>query len=59
MYYFQNMGSVSDLQGFIRIVIPDELYDSISVKTLPVRPAMSAQQVCKYNSYKTIYHDKK
>ena len=42
------MGSVSDLQGFIKIVIPDELYDSISVKTLPVRPTMTCQQVGKY-----------
>ena len=43
------MPSLGDLQGFMKIVIPNETNDSIITKTLPVRPNMTTKEVCKYN----------
>ncbi|ESO83484.1 hypothetical protein LOTGIDRAFT_236523 [Lottia gigantea] len=37
--------SISDMQGFLKIAIPDELKDSITWKTLPVRPTMNTKDV--------------
>lgn len=38
--------SISDIQGFLKIVVPDEKMESIISKTLPVPPGMSATDVC-------------
>ncbi|XP_041351460.1 uncharacterized protein LOC121370362 [Gigantopelta aegis] len=44
--------SVSDMQGFLKIAIPDEVRDSIIWKTLPVRPNMTTKDVCKIIAHK-------
>ena len=38
--------SIADIQGFLKIVVPDEKMESIISKTLPVPPGMSATDVC-------------
>ncbi|EEC18490.1 RAB GDP/GTP exchange factor, putative [Ixodes scapularis] len=43
---------VADLQGFMQIVIPDELSGSILSKTLPVMPNMTTKEVCKMIAHK-------
>ncbi|CAN8031364.1 unnamed protein product [Ixodes persulcatus] len=43
---------VADLQGFMQIVIPDELSGSILSKTLPVMPNMITKEVCKMIAHK-------
>lgn len=43
---------MSDLQGFMQIVIPDELSGSIVAKTLPVLPHMTAKEVRKMIAHK-------
>ncbi|KAG1653318.1 Protein sprint [Nymphon striatum] len=43
---------ISDLQGFMKIMIPDELNGSIISKTLPVRPNMTTREVCKMIAHK-------
>lgn len=40
-----HLPSVSDIQGFLKIAIPDELHDSIIWKTLPIRPKMNTKDV--------------
>ncbi|XP_023235579.1 protein sprint-like [Centruroides sculpturatus] len=44
--------SIADLQGFMKIVIPDELTGSIISKTFPVRPNMTTKEVCKMIAHK-------
>ncbi|CAG2232863.1 RIN2_3 [Mytilus edulis] len=44
--------SISDMQGFLKIAIPDELRDSIIWKTLPVRPNMNTRDVCSMIAHK-------
>ena len=47
--YFVSQGklpSISDMQGFLKIAIPDELRDTIVWRTLPVRPNMNTRDVC-------------
>ncbi|KAK3595982.1 hypothetical protein CHS0354_032496 [Potamilus streckersoni] len=44
--------SISDMQGFLKIAIPDELKDSIEWKTLPVRPNMTTKDVCSIIAHK-------
>ncbi|XP_070377848.1 protein sprint-like isoform X2 [Dermacentor albipictus] len=43
---------MADLQGFMQIVIPDELSGSIVAKTLPVLPHMTAKEVRKMIAHK-------
>ncbi|XP_052767431.1 uncharacterized protein LOC128208118 isoform X3 [Mya arenaria] len=38
--------SISDMQGFLKIAIPDEQQDTIVWRTLPVRPNMTTRDVC-------------
>ncbi|XP_059162197.1 uncharacterized protein LOC131945184 isoform X2 [Physella acuta] len=44
--------TISDMQGFLRIAIPDELHGSITWKTLPVRPNMNTRDVCAMVAHK-------
>ncbi|KAL5008634.1 hypothetical protein ScPMuIL_014215 [Solemya velum] len=44
--------SISDMQGFLKIAIPNELHDSILWKTLPVRPNMTTKDVCSLIAHK-------
>ncbi|XP_067659967.1 protein sprint-like isoform X2 [Haliotis asinina] len=44
--------SISDMQGFLKIAIPDELRDSIVWKTLPIRPSMNTKDVCALIAHK-------
>jgi len=44
--------SISDMQGFIKIAIPDEHRDTIVWKTLPVRPTMTTKDVCSLIAHK-------
>ncbi|KAJ8308652.1 hypothetical protein KUTeg_013526 [Tegillarca granosa] len=44
--------SISDMQGFLKLAIPDELRDSITWKTLPVRPNMTTKDVCSMIAHK-------
>uniref|UniRef100_T1K1D3 Protein sprint n=1 Tax=Tetranychus urticae TaxID=32264 RepID=T1K1D3_TETUR len=44
--------SVTDLQGYMKIMIPNELSCSIVTKTLPVRPSMTTKDVCKMIAHK-------
>ncbi|XP_077542005.1 protein sprint-like isoform X1 [Haemaphysalis longicornis] len=43
---------MADLQGFMQIVIPDELSGSIVAKTLPVMPHMTTKEVRKMIAHK-------
>lgn len=40
--------TLGDMEGFLKVAIPDELRDSIIWKTLPVRPNMNIKDVCKF-----------
>lgn len=40
--------TLGDMEGFLKVAIPDELRDSIIWKTLPVRPNMNTKDVCKF-----------
>ncbi|CAG5124875.1 unnamed protein product [Candidula unifasciata] len=44
--------TLSDMQGFLKIAIPDELHGSIVWKTLPVRPNMNTRDVCAMVAHK-------
>ncbi|KAL4238463.1 E3 ubiquitin protein ligase rin2 [Mactra antiquata] len=44
--------SISDMQGFLKIAIPDEQRDSIVWRTLPVRPSMTTRDVCSMIAHK-------
>ncbi|KAH9519626.1 hypothetical protein Btru_003185 [Bulinus truncatus] len=44
--------TISDMQGFLKIAIPDELHGSITWKTLPVRPNMNSKDVCSMVAHK-------
>ncbi len=44
--------SIADLQGYMKIMIPDELTSNIMSKTLPVRPNMTTKEVCKMIAHK-------
>lgn len=44
--------SIADLQGFMQIVIPDDVSGSVVAKTLPVRPNMTTKEVCKMIAHK-------
>lgn len=44
--------SISDMQGFLKIAIPDELRDTIVWRTLPVRPNMTTKDVCSMIAHK-------
>ncbi|GLH14936.1 Protein sprint [Gryllus bimaculatus] len=46
------VGSLSELQSVLKIVVPDELHGSIITKTLPVRPNMTTRDVCKIIAHK-------
>ncbi|XP_053203109.1 protein sprint-like [Panonychus citri] len=46
------LASVTDLQGYMKIMIPNELSCSIVTKTLPVRPSMTTKDVCKMIAHK-------
>ncbi|XP_013077623.2 uncharacterized protein LOC106063724 isoform X2 [Biomphalaria glabrata] len=47
-----NLPTISDMQGFLKIAIPDELLGSITWKTLPVRPNMNSKDVCAMVAHK-------
>ncbi|RUS79026.1 hypothetical protein EGW08_013209, partial [Elysia chlorotica] len=47
-----HLPTLSDMQGFLKIAIPDELHDSITWKTLPVRPNMNTKDVCALVAHK-------
>ncbi|XP_050407015.2 protein sprint isoform X2 [Patella vulgata] len=44
--------SISDMQGFLKVALPDEIKDSITWKTLPVRPNMNTKDVCAMIAHK-------
>ncbi|XP_053399353.1 uncharacterized protein LOC128557001 isoform X3 [Mercenaria mercenaria] len=44
--------SISDMQGFLKIAIPDEQQDTIVWRTLPVRPSMTTRDVCSMIAHK-------
>ncbi|XP_064483838.1 protein sprint-like isoform X2 [Ornithodoros turicata] len=44
--------TIADLQGFMQIVIPNEVSGSVVAKTLPVRPNMTTKEVCKMIAHK-------
>ncbi|XP_052273588.1 uncharacterized protein LOC127873694 isoform X4 [Dreissena polymorpha] len=44
--------SISDMQGFLKIAIPDEQRDTIMWRTLPVRPSMTTRDVCSLIAHK-------
>lgn len=41
------LACIADLQGFLKIMIPDELTGSIISKTLPIKPNMTTKEVGK------------
>lgn len=43
---------LSDMQGFMKILIPDELNGSIISKTFPIRPRMSTREIVKMIAHK-------
>lgn len=45
-YVIQRVPSICDTQGFLKVVIPDELHGSITWRTLPVRANMITRDVC-------------
>ncbi|XP_069118363.1 protein sprint-like isoform X2 [Argopecten irradians] len=47
-----HLPGIEDIQGFLKIAIPDELRDSIIWKTLPVRPKMHTKDVCTLIAHK-------
>lgn len=47
--------TLGDMEGFLKVAIPDELRDSIIWKTLPVRPNMNTKDVCKFMLSKNLY----
>ncbi|GFS12013.1 Ras and Rab interactor 2RAS and EF-hand domain-containing protein [Elysia marginata] len=47
-----HLPTLSDMQGFLKIAIPDELHGSITWKTLPVRPNMNTKDVCALVAHK-------
>ncbi|CAL1531236.1 unnamed protein product [Lymnaea stagnalis] len=47
-----HLPTISDMQGFLKIAIPDELHGSITWKTLPVRPNMNTRDVCSMVAHK-------
>ncbi|XP_021359984.1 uncharacterized protein LOC110454668 isoform X2 [Mizuhopecten yessoensis] len=47
-----HLPGIEDIQGFLKIAIPDELRDSIIWKTLPVRPKMHTKEVCTLIAHK-------
>ncbi|XP_071078519.1 protein sprint-like isoform X3 [Haliotis cracherodii] len=51
-HHLGRLPSISDMQGFLKIAIPDELRDSIVWKTLPIRPSMSTKDVCALIAHK-------
>ncbi|XP_064600127.1 uncharacterized protein LOC135466527 isoform X2 [Liolophura sinensis] len=42
----ERVPSICDTQGFLKVVIPDELHGSITWRTLPVRANMNTRDVC-------------
>ncbi|XP_056021245.1 uncharacterized protein LOC130054716 isoform X3 [Ostrea edulis] len=44
--------TLGDMEGFLKVAIPDELRDSIIWKTLPVRPNMNTKDVCSMIAHK-------
>ncbi|XP_022332135.2 protein sprint-like isoform X3 [Crassostrea virginica] len=44
--------TLGDMEGFLKVAIPDELRDSIIWKTLPVRPNMTTKDVCSMIAHK-------
>lgn len=47
-----HLPSISDMQGFMKIAIPDEQQDTIMWQTLPVRPSMTTRDVCAMIAHK-------
>ncbi|XP_046384100.1 protein sprint isoform X2 [Ischnura elegans] len=45
-------GPLSDFRAVLRIVVPDEAAGSLATKTLPVRPNMTARDVCRIAAHK-------
>ncbi|XP_035827670.1 uncharacterized protein LOC101853809 [Aplysia californica] len=45
MHIEGHLPTISDMQGFLKIAIPDEVHGSITWKTLPVRPNMNTRDV--------------
>lgn len=48
--------TLGDMEGFLKVAIPDELRDSIIWKTLPVRPNMNTKDVCKFMITKNLQY---
>ncbi|CAL1279486.1 unnamed protein product [Larinioides sclopetarius] len=46
------LACIADLQGFLKIMIPDELTGSIISKTLPIKPNMTTKEVAKLIAHK-------
>ncbi|XP_054709890.1 protein sprint-like [Uloborus diversus] len=46
------LACIADLQGFLKIMIPDELTGSIISKTLPIKPNMTTKEVVKLIAHK-------
>ncbi|XP_061172752.1 uncharacterized protein LOC133182059 [Saccostrea echinata] len=44
--------ALGDMEGFLKVAIPDELRDTIIWKTLPVRPNMNTKDVCSMIAHK-------
>ncbi|XP_071440940.1 protein sprint, partial [Hetaerina americana] len=45
-------GPLSEFRAVLRIVVPDEAAGSLATKTLPVRPNMTARDVCRIAAHK-------
>ncbi|CAG0882884.1 unnamed protein product [Cyprideis torosa] len=43
---------LSDQEGFLRVLVPDEQHGSILVRTLPVRPSMSTAEISRIVAHK-------
>ncbi|XP_074662107.1 uncharacterized protein LOC141914728 isoform X2 [Tubulanus polymorphus] len=44
--------SISEMQGFLKVLIPDEVNDSILSHSLPIRPNMTTKEVCNMIAHK-------
>ncbi|BFZ11807.1 hypothetical protein BsWGS_14845 [Bradybaena similaris] len=46
------LATMSDMQGYLKIAIPDELNGTITWRTLPVRPSITTRDVCAMVAHK-------